>query len=62
MAKRGQAFLEKGKTTLDSGVYMVKIGDDVTYSRTLLVQRKLLGTSNKKDIPELADRNGASLC
>ena len=62
MAKRGQAFLEKGKTTFDSGVYIGKTGDDVTYSRTLLVQRKLLGTSNKKDIPELADRNGASLC
>lgn len=24
LAKRGQAFLEKGKTTFDSGVYMVK--------------------------------------
>lgn len=41
---------------------MVKIGGNITYSRTLPVQRKLPGTSNKKDIPEMADRNGASLC
>lgn len=33
-----------------------------TYSRTLLVQRKVLGTSNKKDIPELADRIRVRLC
>lgn len=40
----------------------LKQGRVLAYSRTLLVQAKLPGTSNKKDIPELADRNRVSLC